>query len=205
MSGSRRENFSRRRSLRRASGPPCLVACCLLLLLLLPARGCQTTAKSEGEPGLEKLWSRGPAPPPAAAGAPAAAAAAAAAAGAPAGAPAGVAGGGPCRPPSPETLWYAQRLQALAELVNLPLTDWSPLTAVLRLTLQLAFAAGAILGSLLLFFYFLADNVYALVCLFAWSLLLDRLFMRALAQDGPLPFLCLTTGLLILRLVLFLA
>ena len=198
MSGSRRENFSRRRSLRRASGPPCLVACCLLLLLLLPARGCQTTAKSEGEPGLEKLWSRGPAPPPAADGG-------APAAGAPAGAPAGVAGGGPCRPPSPETLWYAQRLQALAELVNLPLTDWSPLTAVLRLTLQLAFAAGAILGSLLLFFYFLADNVYALVCLFAWSLLLDRLFMRTLAQDGPLPFLCLTTGLLILRLVLFLA
>ena len=54
MSGSRRENFSRRRSLRRASGPPCLVACCLLLLLL-PARGCRTTARSEGEPGLEKL------------------------------------------------------------------------------------------------------------------------------------------------------
>ena len=99
----------------------------------------------------------------------------------------------------------SMRLQALAELVNLPLADWSPLTAVLRLTLQLAFAAGAILGSLLLFFYFLADNVYALVCLFAWSLLLDRLFMRALAEDGPLLFLCLTTGLLILRLVLFLA
>ena len=199
MSGSRRENFSRRRSLRRASGPPCLVASCLLLLLLplplsLPARGCRTAARSEKEPGLEKLWSRGPAPPPAAdGGAPAA------------GAPAGVAGGFPCRPPSPETLWYAQRLQALAELANLPLTDWSPFTAVLRLTLQLAFAAGAILGSLLLFFYFLADNVYALVCLFAWSLLLDRLFMRTLAQDGPLPFLCLTTGLLILRLVLFLA
>ena len=185
MSGSRRENFSRRRSLRRASGPPCLVACCLLLLLpLLPARGCQTTARSEGEPGLGKLWSRGPAPPPAAAGA---------------------VDGGQCRPPSPGMLWYARCLQALVELVNLPLADWSPLTAVLRLTLQLAFAAGAILGSLLLFFYFLADNVYALVCLFAWSLLLDRLFMRTLAQDGPLPFLCLTTGLLILRLVLFLA
>ena len=196
MSGSRRENFSRRRSLRRASGSPCLVASCLLLLLLplplsLPARGCRTAARSEKEPGLEKLWSRGPAPPPAAAGAPAAAA--------------GAVGGGQCRPPSPGTLWYAQRLQALAELANLPLTDWSPFTAVLRLTLQLAFAAGAILGSLLLFFYFLADNVYALVCLFAWSLLLDRLFMRTLAQDGPLPFLCLTTGLLILRLVLFLA
>ena len=117
----------------------------------------------------------------------------------------GAVGGGQCRPPSPGTLWYAQRLQALAELVNLPLSDWSPLTAVLRLTLQLAFAAGAILGSLLLFFYFLADNVYALVCLFAWSLLLDRLFMRALAEDSLLPFLCLTTGLLILRLVLFLA